>query len=74
MQPSTNTDLSCLVFGHNYFKFETERGQALLICKHCKTKTNLDDNGDFETEASSNLRLQNTLKQLFVLNKRLALK
>ena len=69
--PTTTSNLSCLVFGHNFFKFESAKSQSLFVCKHCKTKAHLNKYGDFVLNDSSHSELQPLLQELFILNKTL---
>ncbi len=63
------SNLSCLVFGHNFFKFKGQKGQSLFVCKNCRTKANLDAKGDFILNDTSHAELQPLLQELFILNK-----
>ena len=68
MKTTTNTDLSCSVFGHNLERLSKDSHE--LTCKTCKSKIAIDNNGKFETLPLKNENIKKALRQLFLLQKR----
>ena len=73
MKPTTNSDLACLVFGHNFYKSEYfNKHSSKLVCKNCNTVTFTDQHGNFDTSDSKDKTFEKTLKRLFLLRRQLA--
>jgi len=70
----TNTDnISCLIFGHNFYKeTDSETKKEQLVCKHCQAKVAVDHHGNFETSPTADKTFENTLRRLFLLRRKLA--
>ena len=69
---TTNTDnMSCIIFGHNFFKFEKDiSDNDLLKCKHCNASTTIDKHGNFNSSGADKT-FEGTLRALFLLKRRI---
>ncbi len=73
MKSSLTNELSCSVFGHNFYRSKPlSQNKAELICSCCHTKVSTDSNGDFEELPSSNTEIHKALRQLFLLRKQVS--
>ncbi len=72
---STNTDnISCLIFGHNFYKpTKGLHADNTLICKNCKHEFLVDEYGDFQSSGTNNKTFEATLRKLFLLRRRLTI-
>ncbi len=68
MQSTSNSDLSCAVFGHNLIRSKDDPNQ--LTCKTCQYVMHLDDGGNFKNFPVHNRHLRSALQQLFLLEHR----
>ena len=72
MKPTNTDNISCIVFGHNFYKPQGEvNGNDLLKCKHCNTAAIMNKQGDFNPSGADKT-FENTLRQLFLLKRRIA--
>ena len=67
MKPTT-LNMRCLILGHNYYK---DSSNNKVSCKHCSVDAKIDSNGDIIAESSENQMIENSLRQLFLLNRSL---
>jgi hypothetical protein len=73
MKPTTNSDLACLIFGHNFYKPKSfNKHSSKLVCKNCNTEVFTDQYGNFDASGSQDKTFEKTLKRLFLLRRQLA--
>lgn len=70
----TNTDnISCLLFGHNFYKKSTSISDAdKVICKNCNHTATIDSHGNFNANGTNDKTFENTLRKLFLLRRKMA--
>ncbi|WP_299115894.1 hypothetical protein [uncultured Winogradskyella sp.] len=72
MKPTNTDNISCIIFGHNFYKPQNEvYKNDQLKCKHCNTTVIMDKHGDFNTSGADKT-FENTLRKLFLLKRRIA--
>ena len=71
MKP-TNSNLACLVFGHNLYKPKSFKHSSTLVCKNCNAITFTDQHGNFDDSGPKDKTFEKTLKRLFLLRRQLA--
>ncbi|TXD83740.1 hypothetical protein ESY86_08275 [Subsaximicrobium wynnwilliamsii] len=71
---TTTHELSCSIFGHNlepvYTTSEKSHHCRKFICTSCKTKVNMDANGEVQELPYKNEKISNALRQLFLLKRK----
>jgi len=72
MQTNLTSTLSCAVFGHNFERPKQSLTNNHLICSSCKTVVPIDAQGNFESYPAQNIEVQQTLRQLFLLRRKIA--
>ncbi len=71
MKSSLTNELSCSVFGHNFYRSKSlSLNKSELTCSCCHIKVATDNNGDFNELPYANTEIYKVLRQLFVLQKR----
>ncbi|RNC88033.1 MAG: hypothetical protein ED556_02265 [Winogradskyella sp.] len=71
MKPTNTDNISCIVFGHNFYKPEDGKGDQLL-CKNCSAKVTIDDHGDFNSSGATDKIFEVALRKLFLLKRKVA--
>jgi hypothetical protein len=72
MNPTKSKLLPCAIFGHNYIRSKTNIDHTVeLTCTHCDMVVVTDRKGNFETNTVSNIEIQDTLQELYRLNRNL---
>ena len=69
---TTNTDnISCIIFGHNFFKSEKDiSDNDQLKCKHCNSSTTIDKRGNFSSSGADKT-FECLLRVLFLLKRKM---
>ncbi|WP_400075515.1 hypothetical protein [Winogradskyella sp. R77965] len=71
MKSTSNKDLPCALFGHNYsVTKENLNRTSELTCSHCNIVVTTDTKGNFETITISDSRIKDTLQELYRLSQR----
>ena len=69
MKPTRKSSLDCAIFGHNYVINESPNlSNSKYVCKHCNKPLEVNKKGDVIEDSISNKDIQNTLRQLYLLN------
>lgn len=74
MHSTTSDNISCLIFGHNYYKpKKSNKNEDQLVCKNCKTQIEVDYHGNFDTSATKDKAFETSLRKLFLLRRQLSI-
>ncbi|ARV09831.1 hypothetical protein BTO05_09320 [Winogradskyella sp. PC-19] len=72
MKPTNTDNISCIIFGHNFYKpQEGESDTDHLKCKNCNSSTIIDKHGNFNTSGADKT-FESTLRALFLLKRKIA--
>lgn len=72
MKSTIHSNFACLVFGHNLYKPKSHQNSSISICKTCKAEIDSDNCESFESNNYQDKTFENTLKRLFLLNRKIA--
>ncbi|MBT8244327.1 MAG: hypothetical protein HKP48_05340 [Winogradskyella sp.] len=73
MKPTDTDNISCIIFGHNFYKSLDEvNGNTQLKCKHCCTTLDIDDFGNSHHTEAVDKTFKNALRRLFLLKRNVA--
>ena len=70
MKTTITDNISCIIFGHNFFKSEKDiSDNDQLKCKHCNSSTTINKHGNFSTSGAGKT-FESLLRVLFLIKKR----
>jgi len=73
MKPTDTDNISCIIFGHNYYKSSEETSNNSQIkCKNCNTSLDINDFGNSHHNTPVDKTFKNALRRLFLLKRNVA--
>ena len=72
MKPTHTHNISCIIFGHNFYKLLDDANKNQLRCKHCNAALDIEDFENSHLTEAVDKTFKNTLRRLFLLKRNVA--